>query len=80
MLIGESESEFFDCKREVYDLKKDISRYELAKDVSAFAQARRLLIRNTSSLLQERHLILRREGGGIKALVQRSKELLKICV
>lgn len=39
MLIGESESEFFDCKREVYDLKKDISKYELAKDVSAFANA-----------------------------------------
>ena len=38
-LIGESESEFFDCKREVYDLKKNISKYELAKDVSAFANA-----------------------------------------
>jgi hypothetical protein len=39
-LIGESESIFFDCKREVYVLKNDISKYELAKDVSAFANAR----------------------------------------
>ncbi len=38
-LIGESESELFDCKREAYDLKKDLSKYELAKDVSAFANA-----------------------------------------
>lgn len=36
-LIGESESEFFDCKREAYDLKIDAAKYELAKDVSAFA-------------------------------------------
>lgn len=38
-LIGESESEFFDCKRNVYDLKKNMLKYELAKDVSAFANA-----------------------------------------
>lgn len=38
-LIGESESEFFDCKRGVYDLEKNALKYELAKDVSAFANA-----------------------------------------
>lgn len=38
-LKGESESEFLDCKREVYDLKNNLSKYELAKDVSAFANA-----------------------------------------
>ncbi len=38
-LISESESEFFDCKRDVYDLKNNMAKYELAKDVSAFANA-----------------------------------------
>lgn len=38
-MIGKCESGFFDCKREIYDLKKNISKFELAKDVSAFANA-----------------------------------------
>jgi len=38
-LIGSTESEFFDCKREAYNLKIDAAKYELAKDVSAFANA-----------------------------------------
>jgi len=38
-LKNESECEFFDCKRDVYDLKNSIKKYELAKDVSAFANA-----------------------------------------
>lgn len=38
-LLGERESEYFDCKRNVYDLKTDASKFELAKDVSAFANA-----------------------------------------
>jgi hypothetical protein len=38
-LISESESELFDCKRDIYDLKNSIAKYELAKDVSAFANA-----------------------------------------
>ena len=38
-LKGESESEFFDCKRDVYDLEKSIKKFELAKDISAFANA-----------------------------------------
>ncbi len=36
-LIGASESEFFDCKSQIYNLKTDASKFELAKDVSAFA-------------------------------------------
>jgi hypothetical protein len=38
-LIGEYESEFLECKRSVYDLKINAAKYELAKDVSAFANA-----------------------------------------
>ena len=38
-LKAEAESEFFDCKRDVYDLENSIKKYELAKDVSAFANA-----------------------------------------
>jgi len=38
-LIGEAESEYFDCKRDTYDLKNSVTKYELAKDVSAFANA-----------------------------------------
>ena len=36
-LIGKIENDFFDCKREIYDLKNDSSKRELAKDVSSFA-------------------------------------------
>jgi len=36
---GKCESDFFDCKREVYNLKLNSSKFELAKDVSAFANA-----------------------------------------
>lgn len=36
---GECESAFFDCKREIYNLKRNSSKFELAKDVSAFANA-----------------------------------------
>ena len=33
-LIGKIENDFFDCKREIYDLKNDSFKRELAKDVS----------------------------------------------
>ena len=36
-LIGKIENDFFDCKKGIYDLKKDSSKRELAKDVSSFA-------------------------------------------
>ena len=36
-LIGKIENDFFDCKKEIYDLKNDSSKRELAKDVSSFA-------------------------------------------
>lgn len=36
-LIGKIENDFFDCKKGMYDLKKDPSKRELAKDVSSFA-------------------------------------------
>jgi len=35
--IGKIENDFFDCKKEIYDLKNDSSKRELAKDVSSFA-------------------------------------------
>jgi len=36
-LIGKIENDFFDCKKEIYNLKNDSSKRELAKDVSSFA-------------------------------------------
>jgi len=36
-LIGKIENEFFDCKSQIYDLKNEYSKRELAKDVSSFA-------------------------------------------
>ncbi len=39
-LIGECESNFFDCKKVKYDLSDDQQKYELAKDVSSFANAK----------------------------------------
>ena len=36
-LIGKIENDFFDCKGQIYDLKKDHSKRELAKDISSFA-------------------------------------------
>jgi len=38
-LVGESESSIFDCKSEIYALADDLSKYELAKDVSSLANA-----------------------------------------
>jgi predicted HTH transcriptional regulator len=38
-LLGESESGIFDCKSEIYTLTDELSKYELAKDVSSFANA-----------------------------------------
>ena len=38
-LKSKCESDFFDCKREGYNLKHNSSKFELAKDVSAFANA-----------------------------------------
>jgi len=38
-LLGEPESGIFDCKSEIYPLGDDLSKYELAKDVSSFANA-----------------------------------------
>jgi len=38
-LLGESESGVFDCKSEIYTLTDGLSKYELAKDVSSFANA-----------------------------------------
>ena len=38
-ILGIHESEYFDCKRNIYSLEKDSSKFELAKDVSAFANA-----------------------------------------
>jgi len=40
-LIGEHESDFFDCKRNPYHLKTNTSKFELAKDVSSFTNAGR---------------------------------------
>lgn len=36
-LIGKLESDFFECKCQIYDLTKEYSKLELAKDVSSFA-------------------------------------------
>lgn len=36
-LIGRIENDFFDCKSQIYDLKNEYSKRELAKDVSSFA-------------------------------------------
>lgn len=36
-LIGKIENDFFDCKSQIYDLKNEYSKRELAKDVSSFA-------------------------------------------
>jgi len=36
-LIGKIENDFFDCKNQIYNLKNDYSKLELAKDVSSFA-------------------------------------------
>ena len=36
-LIGKIENDFFDCKNQIYNLKDDYSKLELAKDVSSFA-------------------------------------------
>jgi len=38
-LKGKFESAFFECKEEPYNLKNNSSKFELAKDVSAFANA-----------------------------------------
>ena len=38
-LIGEAETDWFDCKREPYWLDRDTQKHELAKDVSSFANA-----------------------------------------
>lgn len=38
-LIGKRETDFLDCKSEIYHFKNDESKYELAKDVSAFGNA-----------------------------------------
>jgi hypothetical protein len=38
-LIGLAENDFFDCKRDAYDLKNNKAKYELSKDVSAFTNA-----------------------------------------
>lgn len=35
-LIGKIENDFFDCKSQIYDLKNEYSKRELAKDVSSF--------------------------------------------
>lgn len=36
-LIGKIENDFFECKSQIYDLKSEYSKRELAKDVSSFA-------------------------------------------
>ncbi len=36
-LIGKTENDFFECKGQVYDLKKEYSKRKLAKDVSSLA-------------------------------------------
>ncbi len=36
-LIGKIENDFFECKSQIYDLNKDYSKRELAKDISSFA-------------------------------------------
>jgi predicted phosphohydrolase len=36
-LIGKIENNFFDCKKEIYDLKNNLVKRELAKDISSFA-------------------------------------------
>jgi len=36
-MIGKIENDFFDCKSQIYDLKNEYSKRELAKDVSSFA-------------------------------------------
>lgn len=40
-LLGKVETDFFDCKKEGYNLKDDKSKYELVKDVSSFANAKK---------------------------------------
>ncbi|MFX0208654.1 MAG: hypothetical protein ACFFDT_21920 [Candidatus Hodarchaeota archaeon] len=40
-LVGKVETEFFDCKKEGYNLENEKSKYELAKDVSSFANAKK---------------------------------------
>lgn len=37
LLVGKIENDFFDCKSQIYDLNKEYSKRELAKDVSSFA-------------------------------------------
>ncbi len=39
-LLGKVETDFFDCKKEGYNLEDDKSKYELVKDVSSFANAK----------------------------------------
>jgi len=36
-LIGQIENDFFDCKEQIYNLQNEYSKWELAKDVSSFA-------------------------------------------
>jgi len=36
-LVGKIENNFFDCKKEIYDLKNNLVKRELAKDISSFA-------------------------------------------
>jgi len=36
-LVGKIENDFFDCKKEIYDLKNNLVKRELAKDISSFA-------------------------------------------
>jgi len=38
-LKGKIENDFFECKSQIYDLKKEYSKRELAKDVSSFANS-----------------------------------------
>ncbi|MEO0131293.1 MAG: ATP-binding protein, partial [candidate division WOR-3 bacterium] len=38
-LIGKIENNFFECKSQIYDLKNNHSKQELAKDVSSFANS-----------------------------------------
>ncbi len=39
LLVGEIESEWFECKRQPYQIEKESQKRELAKDVSSFANA-----------------------------------------
>jgi len=36
-LIGKIENDFFECKSQIYDLEKEYSKRELAKDITSFA-------------------------------------------